>query len=220
MSFHNQHPPLANKRLHTPTKPRHRLNGVGRGGGQAILNQILTRFRSKSGKSPVKSGQNPLKSDVFRCTRRTPTVLKKWNPVKIWSNPLFCNNHISHMCDYLKKTSFFPRILGQWIPPVCRNNSQEVPCVVLSSRGHWKVSMILNCKDIRGSRLSASLDVTGIRRAPDSIPKLRSWSGSPLNCGSPRLLVRGGSCRLEVGTAAIAHSGSIRPPQGISSQTL
>ena len=28
---------------------RHRANGVGRGGGQAVLDQILTRFRLKSG---------------------------------------------------------------------------------------------------------------------------------------------------------------------------
>ena len=69
---------------------RHRVNGVGRGGGQTVLNQILTRFhgvRLKSGQRPVeiqlKSGQNLLKSCVFRGTRRTPTGLKEYNPVKI-----------------------------------------------------------------------------------------------------------------------------------------
>ena len=59
-------------------KDRHRVNGVGRGGGQAVFNQILTRFhgiRLKSGYSPVKirlkSGQNPLKSCVSEGTGRT-----------------------------------------------------------------------------------------------------------------------------------------------------
>ena len=57
---------------------RHQVNGVRRGGGQAVFNQNLTRLV----KIRLKSGGNPLKSCVFRGTRRTPTGPKKQNPVK------------------------------------------------------------------------------------------------------------------------------------------
>ena len=54
---------------------RRRVNGVGRGGGQAVFIQIFTRIRLKSGESPVKirlkSGRNPLKSCVLAGTGRT-----------------------------------------------------------------------------------------------------------------------------------------------------
>ena len=56
---------------------RHRVNGVGRGGGQVAFNQILTRLHgiwSKSVKNLVKSGRHPLKSCVFRGARRVKSV--------------------------------------------------------------------------------------------------------------------------------------------------
>ena len=62
-------PPLSGHKF------RHRVNGVGRGGGQTVFNQILTRFHGIRSKS----GPNPLKSCIFRGTRRTPTGLKKYN---------------------------------------------------------------------------------------------------------------------------------------------
>ena len=67
------------KSLWPVTPPvQHRVNGVGRGGGQAGFNQILTRFheiRLKYGESPakilLKAGRNPLKSCVLEGTERT-----------------------------------------------------------------------------------------------------------------------------------------------------
>ena len=71
--------PTPQKRIIDIVTNRHRVNGVGRGQGQAVLDQILTRFHGIR----LKSGRNPLKSCVLEGTGRTLAGSKRQNPVRI-----------------------------------------------------------------------------------------------------------------------------------------
>ena len=80
-------------RSHQRRLPRHRVNGVGQGGGQAILNHILTRFygiQLKSGQK-FKSGQNPVKirskSLEIVCVQRYKAYPERAEKAKSASNP-------------------------------------------------------------------------------------------------------------------------------------
>ena len=55
---------------------RHRVHGVGRGGGQAVFWPDFNQIPWNPVKVRFKPGRNPLNSCDFRGTRRTPTVLK------------------------------------------------------------------------------------------------------------------------------------------------
>ena len=90
----------------------HRVNGVGRGGGQTVFNQILARFhgiRLNPVKVRLKSSQNLLKSCVFRGARLIKIRLSPSDPICVRPHlpGAELRNAHSSFSPFSSKTSLF-----------------------------------------------------------------------------------------------------------------